>query len=198
MDNQAIVASYEEDVRKTMQMYPALQEIGERSIVAMKNYSNETGVFKQKQKYFVIGQDLYSREIDTENELSDEERLAIATNELRGKVETTLSQLTGIGFTQVKLLAGGELYGLWGSIFHRDNQSYQQFPLNFSSLFTFGEDNEVRKGDPKAVADLAIFKAQKTIKDEIYSNKNVSNEEKLSYVDLISKLKDIRNDISSK
>ena len=187
-----MLESLKEDIIKSIEEFPILEEYGNVYYSEMSNIYVNIGNNKEKKKYIIVP---YDEAIELTNS-TDQEKYEYAMNELQNRCLIIIDGLQSLGI-QADFLRSDELIDLMYTVYHKDeaNQAENISNGDFLSLLVDGND-KLMDLSHEARLDWILYEAQKRLEMELSSDKSVDNELKAKANLGIQKINELRNDIA--
>lgn len=192
MDNSRILNSLREDILKSIEDFPQLEEYGSIYFNDMSQIQDRIQTTKQKKKYIIVP---YDDAIALTN-LTDEEKYMEAAKELYSRCQLVLDGLETMGL-HGKILTTNEVAAVLTSVYHRNNYSHIEGVIDGDYLETFvmGE-NKMANVLAEGKLDLILLEAKNKLQTELINNRNTNPEVIRAAQNAINELETIRNQLA--
>lgn len=157
IDNRQRLALLDEDIAKTLEVYPGIRKYAENYRMQMENLNATLGNAHQKKRYIIVCYD----DVGELSSLSDEERELYARKELMNRCANLVNGLDGIGIHAWRLNTAGMIELIY-SCYYRDNYSYAD-AIGSGDPFSLFVDGKVDMFADKSKKELLALVCQEAL-----------------------------------
>lgn len=192
MDNTNMMKNLKEDILKSIEDFPILEEYGNVYYENMANIYNEIGNNKEKNKYIIVP---FNDAIALTNS-SEQEKYEYSLKEIQSRCQIIIDGLQSIGINS-RVLNTKEVADLIYSSYHKDNASQIENIVSgeFMSMMVEGEDKLAQVTDVGRL-DWILYEAQLRLETELANDKSASADVKNKTVNAINELNNLRNAVA--
>lgn len=163
-DNTKMLNLLEEEMKKSVQEFPQLQEYANIYYDEMLNLNNYIGNNKQKKKYIIVP---YEDAVSMPN-LTDEEKYEYSMKKLQTRVSLIIDGLSAVG-VKARELNTHEIVELVYSTYHKDNYAQVEHVLNgeYLSLMVDSDNKNIETLSPDATMDWILYDTQMRLQTQL-------------------------------
>lgn len=194
MDNTKMMESLNEDILKSIEVFPILETYGYEYSDCMSHIYDQIQNNKEKKKYIIVP---FNEAVELED-ATELERYEYALKELQTRCSVIMDSLQTMGIKCTRLNSKG-LISLIYELFHKDSSSQAETLVNgeYIPMLVSGDESlYLFDGHDEATLDWILYEAQTRLISELQDKRNTNDELKERTGIIINQINGMRRDLA--